>query len=76
MRGVAIETEIRRSCHVHARLLDAFIALTTAELDRQGPGFVEESLQELLETLRTERKIYGIAGGIMPIQTPAIENAA
>ncbi len=76
MRGVAIETEIRRSCHVHARLLDAFIALTAAELDRHSSGFVGESLQELLEALRTERKVYGVAGGIMPMTAPVIENAA
>lgn len=76
MRGVAIKTQIRHSCHVHARLLDAFIALTAAELDRQGPGFVAESLEELLHALRAERKVYGVTGGILPIESTVIENAA
>jgi hypothetical protein len=76
MRGPAIESDIRQSCHVHARLLDAFIALTAAELERCAQGFVEESLSELLETLRSERKVYGALGGVMPIQAAGIENAA
>jgi len=76
MRGFAIDTEIRHSCHVHARLLDAFIALTQAELSNHAPGFVEESLGELLENLRAERRAYGALGGVMPAPAPAIVNAA
>lgn len=76
MRAVAIKTDVRHSCLVHARLLDAFIALTTAELDRQGNGFVSESLTELLESLREERKVYGVLGGIAPAPLIAIGNAA
>lgn len=79
MRGFAIESEIRHSCRVHAGLLDAFIALTQAELERHGPGFIEESLGELLETLRNERKAFGAVGGVMPVSLALvanIENAA
>ncbi|MFC7332962.1 hypothetical protein [Rhodocista pekingensis] len=76
MRGIAIESEVRHSCRVHARLLDAFIDLTREELGRHTPGFVEESLRELLETLRTERKLYGSLGAITPVAHRPIENAA
>ncbi|WP_119678758.1 hypothetical protein [Indioceanicola profundi] len=76
MRGFAIESEIRHSCHVHARLLDAFIALTQAELNRHGPGFIEESLSELLEALHNERKAFGAIGGVIPASLVLVENAA
>lgn len=76
MRGAVIETEIRHSCSVHASLLDSFIELTQAELAQHNPGFVEESLAELLESLRSERRLYGVIGGVRPVVVPAIENAA
>ena len=79
MRGVSIDQEIRHSCRVHASLLDAFIALTQAELERHGPGFIEESLTELLESLRGERKVFGALGGVVPVSRDlpgSIGNAA
>ncbi|HYE52102.1 MAG TPA: hypothetical protein VEB20_21075 [Azospirillaceae bacterium] len=76
MRGFAIESDIRHSCRVHARLLDSFIDLTRAELEQHGPGFVEESLRELLESLRSERRAYGVLAGVVPVSKPVIENAA
>jgi len=77
MRGFAIESEVRHSCRVHARLLDAFIEMTSAELqNHNSSAFVAESLQELLETLRSERKAYGALGGMVVVTGPAIENAA
>ncbi|QJE72581.1 hypothetical protein HHL28_05240 [Aerophototrophica crusticola] len=76
MRGVMIESEVRHSARVHAGLLDSFIALTEAELARHANGFVEESLRELLETLRNERRAYGVIGGVAPVLMPVIENAA
>jgi len=76
MRGSAIKEEIRIACHVHARLLDSFIALTEAELGRHESGFVEESLQEMLESLRSERKSFGALGGVVLLPGPRIEHAA
>lgn len=76
MRGVAIESEIRRAAYIHASLLDSFIALTEAELADHDSGFIAESLQELLETLRSERRAYGSVGGVMAVPMAVIENAA
>ncbi|HYC05522.1 MAG TPA: hypothetical protein VED40_19680 [Azospirillaceae bacterium] len=76
MRGYAITSDLRHSCRVHARLLDAFIELTTAELERHGPGFVEESLNELLESLRADRRNYGMLAGVVEVEAEMIENAA
>ena len=63
--------EIRAASRIHARLLDAFIKLTDDELSRSRHGFAEESLQELLEKLRSERKEYGVTAGLIGIVNAA-----
>lgn len=53
--------DIRRSCLIHARLLDGFIALIERELAALKPGdFAEESLHEFLESMRGDRRRYGV----------------
>ena len=56
MRTPVIAPELRSACRVHARLLDSFIELTRAELDRQTCAFAQESLRETLELMRADRK--------------------
>lgn len=68
--------EVRRAALVHARLLDSFIQLTEKELGQQDAGFVEESLRELLDLLRTERRTYGTASGVVKVMFPNVGNAA
>lgn len=67
----AMPDEIRTACHLHARLLDAFIELTQKELGRLSPGFAEESLRESLEQMRAARKAYGAVGGVMVVSDAA-----
>lgn len=78
MRVAERDCEISHSCRVHARLLDTFIALTEGELaEQETGGFVQESLQELLETLRIERRTYGLmAVPVLVARRTRIENAA
>jgi hypothetical protein len=76
MRGTKIDSGIQESARVHARLFDHFIALTRAELDGQTPGFVEESLREMLASLKRQRKDYGALGGHAPAAPAAMEDAA
>lgn len=73
MRGAALDLEIRHSCRVHAKLLDAFIALTEAELERHGPGFIEESLTELLDSLRQDRRTFGTLAGVVAMPRLPLE---
>ncbi|HYG85192.1 MAG TPA: hypothetical protein VD978_02945 [Azospirillum sp.] len=63
--------EVRKACRIHARLLDAFIAMTENELSQLPPGFAEESLRESLEKMRAARKSYGSMAGVV-----AVSNAA
>jgi hypothetical protein len=72
MFPTTIPSEIRASCRVHARLLDAFIEITRAELDRQTCSFAQESLRETLEGLRADRKAYGALAGLVAV----VDNAA
>ena len=62
---------IAQSSRVHARLIDNFIKVTEAELAGQADPFVRESLQEMITTLRDDRRGYGILGAVM-----AVSNAA
>ena len=71
MRTPVIAPEIRSACRVHARLLDTFIELTRAELDKQTCTFAQESLRETLEMMRADRNAYGALGGLI-----AVSNAA
>jgi hypothetical protein len=75
MRTNQLVEDIRSACHVHARLLDAFIALTTAEIERLPPGFTQESLRELLDHLRLDRRNYGCVAPLRAVETP-LGNAA
>lgn len=76
MAGRDAVDEVRRAALVHARLLDSFIQLTEKELVQQEEGFVEESLRELLDLLRTERRTYGTASGVVKVMFPSVGNAA
>lgn len=67
MRRLPIDADLRQSAQVHARLLDQFMAITRQELARHESAFVQESLQELLGTLRDERRTYGMLGGATPV---------
>ena len=71
MRNPVIASELRSACRVHARLLDTFIELTRAELDRQTCTFAQESLRETLETMRADRKAYGALGGLIAVSDAA-----
>jgi len=75
MPAPMVADEVRNACRIHARLLDAFIALTEKELAQLAPGFAEESLLESLEKLRAARKSYGSLGGVVPVEMAA-SNAA
>lgn len=60
--------DIRRSCLIHARLLDGFIALIEREIAMLEPGdFAEESLRESLEIMRCDRRRYGIEAAFQVI---------
>ncbi len=67
MRRFPIDAELCQSAQVHARLLDRFMAITRQELARHETDFVQESLQELLTTLRDERRTYGTLGAVAPV---------
>ena len=71
MRTPVITPELRSACRVHARLLDSFIELTRAELDRHTCAFTQESLRETLELLRADRKAYGALGGLIAVSDAA-----
>lgn len=75
MRRLPIDADLRQSAQVHARLLDQFMAITRQELERQDSAFVQESLTELLGTLRDERRLYGTLGAVAPV-ADALEDAA
>jgi light-regulated signal transduction histidine kinase (bacteriophytochrome) len=62
-----IPAELRNACRTHARLLDGFIELTRAELDKQSCSFAQESLREMLEALRSDRKHYGTLAGLVAV---------
>lgn len=75
MPASMVADDVRMACHIHARLLDAFISLTEQELAQLGPGFAEESLRESLEKMRAARKSYGSLGGVVALKLEA-SNAA
>lgn len=62
-----LSASLRNASRVHARLLDSFIELTRAELDKQSCAFAQESLRELLEALRLDRKTYGSIAGLVAV---------
>lgn len=76
MRIAAIDIEIMHAARVHAVLVDAFMAMTQDELERVGPGFVADSLGEMLENLGQEHGLYGLIASATPLPASAIENAA
>ena len=71
MRTPVIAPELRSASRVHARLLDSFIELTRAELERQTCAFAQESLRETLELMRADRKTYGALGGLIAVSDAA-----
>jgi hypothetical protein len=71
MRRLPIDADLRQSAQVHARLLEQFVAITRKELERHESEFVQESLTELLGTLREERRSYGILGAVGPVAADA-----
>jgi hypothetical protein len=71
MSSFKVAEDIRTASRIHARLLDAFIALTMDELAVLPTGYVEESLRESLESLRAERRAYGTMAGVMPVSNAA-----
>jgi hypothetical protein len=74
MPASVVADEVRKASQIHARLLDAFIALTEKELADLVPGFAEESLRESMERLRAARKSYGSLGGVIAV--PAVASQA
>jgi hypothetical protein len=76
MRRLSIDADLRQSAQVHARLLDQFMAITRKELERHESPFVQESLTELLGTLRDERRTYGTLGAVAPVAADDLEDAA
>jgi hypothetical protein len=75
MPAPMVADEVRKACRIHARLLDAFIAMTEQELAQLSPGFAEESLMESLEKMRDARKAYGGLAGVVAVEL-ATSNAA
>lgn len=76
MHGAIINDEVQHAAFVHARLLDGFIQATELEMAQQEEGFLRESLRELLEVLRNERRGYGAVSGVISVMFPEIGNAA
>jgi hypothetical protein len=52
-------------------LIERFIEVTEAELAGQTDTFVRESLEDLLYTMRHDRRGYGALGGVMPVSEAA-----
>jgi hypothetical protein len=75
MPAPIVADEIRQACHIHARLLDAFIDLTEKELALLAPGFAADSLEESIEKLRIARRSYGSLGGVIAVPTRATQAA-
>ena len=71
MYRTAINDHLREACRIHARLLDSFIELTRAELEKLQPGFAEECLRDFLATMRADRKTYGTIAGLVPVENAA-----
>jgi hypothetical protein len=67
MASSPIAAELRNASRVHARLLDGFIEMTRTELDKQSCSFAQESLREMLESLRADRKHYGTLAGLVAV---------
>jgi hypothetical protein len=61
------DLRIAQSSRVHARLIERFIEVTEAELAGQTDNFVRESLEDLLHTMRDDRRGYGTLGGVLPV---------
>ncbi|UEM23348.1 hypothetical protein JL100_011645 [Skermanella mucosa] len=73
MTDVRRYTDLRlaQSSRVHARLIERFIEVTESELAGQSDPFVRESLQDLLSTMRDDRRGYGMIGGVMAVSEAA-----
>lgn len=71
MKTVMLSDEVRHACRVHARLLDRFIEATRVELEKTDCAFTQESLGEFLETLRSDRRIYGAIAGLVTVENAA-----
>jgi hypothetical protein len=54
----AIRPQVAEAAESHARIVDRFIQHVAAELDAATGDFQRESLQDLLDKLRQERKAY------------------
>ena len=76
MRRPYISAELRDACRTHVRLLDKLIELTASELEASSSDFTTESLQELLESMREERRTYGAFASPVTVYTAQIDNAA
>ena len=66
-----IAAELRTAAFTHAKLLDQFIALVQAEMEQVPAGSVQESLAELLEDLRNQRRSCGMVGGVQLVKQAA-----
>ena len=73
MTDVRRYTDLRlaQSSRVHARLIERFIDVTESELAGQSDPFVRENLQDLLSTMRDDRRGYGMIGGVMAVSEAA-----
>ncbi|MDR3515646.1 MAG: hypothetical protein P4M00_07515 [Azospirillaceae bacterium] len=63
--------ELRESCRSHARLLDSFIEMTRAELERQSSAFARESLSDMLDALHEDRRCYGALLDLVTVEHAA-----
>lgn len=55
---------LRYASTAHARLLDRFIAMIQQEMAQSSDPFTIESLDEWMETLRAQRREYGVSAGV------------
>ncbi len=58
MESAVVSQAIRRASLAHIGLIDEFIQVTEALMRDHGEAFVQESLGDLLESLRAERDGY------------------
>jgi hypothetical protein len=67
-----VNTRLQDAAFIQARLLDNFIALAREEQDRAA-GFTRDSLGDLIESLREERRALGhfIQPRLVPVSQAA-----
>jgi len=70
MRRSHVAADINEACLVHARLLDSFIELVREELKATDSAFLEDSLNEMMEQLRSERRLYGTVTPLVRLVPP------